>query len=86
MRKRRLDFNSNIDLRGQRVEEALRNVVEFIDIAIMLNVNQVKILHGKGNGILRQYIREYLQTVELVKSARDEQIELGGSGITIVEF
>jgi DNA mismatch repair protein MutS2 len=46
----------------------------------------LRILHGKGNGILRQLVREYLATCGVVQSFRDEHVELGGAGITLVEM
>ncbi len=83
---KKLYFKSEIDVRGQRAEEALRNVTRLLDEAIMVEAKQVRILHGKGDGILRQVIREYLNTVDLVRSFRDEHIQLGGAGITVVEL
>jgi DNA mismatch repair protein MutS2 len=84
--KRRLSFSPQIDLRGLRTEEAINRVTEFIDEAIVVEVGALRILHGKGDGILRQMIREYLNTVDVVRSFRDEHIEQGGSGITVVEL
>jgi len=84
--KRKLAFSPQIDLRGVRTEEAIRRVTEFIDEAIVVEIDTLRILHGKGDGILRQMIREYLNTVDIVKSFRDEQIDQGGSGITVVEL
>lgn len=86
MQERRLNFKSNIDVRGMRTEEALEKVQDIVDEAVMLNVREIKILHGKGNGILRQMIREYLSTFDFIKSYRDEHIEMGGAGITVVEL
>jgi DNA mismatch repair protein MutS2 len=83
---RKLNFKPNLDVRGQRAEEALQKVQELLDEAVMLNVSEVRILHGKGNGILRHMIREYLDTVPFIKSFRDEHIEKGGTGITVVEI
>ena len=83
---KKLGFKSDIDLRGKRAEEALEEVARYIDDAIMLNVSQVKILHGKGNGILRKLIREYLSTIDLVRSFEDEETKYGGTGITVVRF
>lgn len=83
---RKLNFKSHIDVRGQRAEEAIQNVQELVDEAVMLNVSEVRILHGKGNGILRQMIREYLETLPFIKSFHDEHVEKGGTGITVVEF
>lgn len=84
--ERKLYFKPEIDVRGKRAEEALRLVTELIDEAIMVEADVVRILHGKGDGILRQVIREYLQTVEVVHSFHDEHVQLGGTGITIVEL
>ncbi len=82
--KHKNEFNNRLDVRGKRADEALQNVVEFIDEALMAEVNEVKILHGTGHGILRQTIRNYLRTMEVVTSLRDEHIQYGGAGITIV--
>jgi DNA mismatch repair protein MutS2 len=84
--ERKLNFKPEIDVRGKRSEEALIIVRDFIDDAAMVSTRQLKILHGKGNGILRQMIREYLATNDLVKSFRDEHVDHGGAGITIVEL
>lgn len=84
--ERRLKFKPEIDVRGKRAAEALQIVNDFIDEAIVINMGTVKILHGKGDGILRQLIRQYLETVDVIKSYHDESIQFGGSGITIVEF
>lgn len=81
-----LTFKSEIDLRGLRTEDALVKVQAFIDQAYTMNFQRVKILHGKGNGILRQMIRDYLRTFDVVKSFRDEDVRHGGTGITIVEL
>ncbi|MFP3860511.1 MAG: endonuclease MutS2 [Bacteroidales bacterium] len=84
--KRKMEFYPELDIRGKRADEALQMVRDFIDEAIVLNSNQVKILHGKGNGILRQLVREYLNSVDMVKQFRDEHVEYGGSGITVVDL
>jgi len=81
---RKLFFKPEIDVRGKRAEEALREVTVLIDEAIMVGASEVRILHGKGDGILRQVIREYLRTVDVVTSFKDEHIQLGGAGITVV--
>ncbi|MCW3805600.1 endonuclease MutS2 [Plebeiibacterium marinum] len=86
VRNRKLTFKPDIDVRGQRADEAIHNVTAHIDDAVMCEVETVKILHGKGNGILRQMLREMLNTMPHVKSFRDEHIQHGGSGITIVEI
>ena len=84
--QKRLNFKPSIDIRGERLVDALDIVARFIDDALMVGMDQVKILHGKGNGILKEEIRQYLKTVPGVTSCRDEDIRFGGSGITIVEL
>ncbi|MGM0649880.1 MAG: endonuclease MutS2, partial [Bacteroidota bacterium] len=81
-----MNFQSQIDLRGQRVDEAMGKLISFIDNAEVLGVREVKILHGKGNGILRQAIRDYLSRRQTVEHFADEDIRLGGDGITVVTF
>ena len=83
---KKLNFKPNIDLRGKRAEEALRELHIFLDDAIMVSANELRILHGKGNGILKEVIRDYLRTQDVVKSVKDEHVERGGSGITIVKL
>ncbi len=84
--ERRTHFSQELDVRGMRGDEALNAVMYFIDDAILVGVQQVRILHGKGNGILRQLIRQYLGTVPNVTSYHDEHVQFGGAGITVVEF
>lgn len=84
--QKRISFHPEIDIRGVRGEEAINRVRELIDSALIVQHRNLRILHGKGNGILRQLVREYLGTVDIVKSFRDENVELGGSGITVVEM
>jgi DNA mismatch repair protein MutS2 len=86
VRQRKLTFTSEIDVRGMRGDEALQAVMYFIDDAVMVGVASVRILHGTGTGALRQLIRQYLGTVNGVKTYRDEHIQFGGAGITVVEF
>ncbi|MEG1748295.1 MAG: Smr/MutS family protein, partial [Tannerellaceae bacterium] len=75
-----------IDVRGMRGDEALQTVTYFIDDAIQVGAGRVRILHGTGTGALRQMIREYLHTVPGVAHFQDEHVQLGGSGITVVEL
>lgn len=82
----RSDFKHEIDVRGMRADEAINQVQYFLDDAILVGVSQVRILHGKGNGILRQLIRQYLNTVPNVSNFRDEHVQFGGAGITVVEL
>lgn len=86
MSQKRLNFKPDIDLRGMRGNEALQKVITFLDEAVMLNYKEVRILHGTGTGVLRQLIRQYLSTNPLVSSYADEQIQLGGAGITVVHL
>ena len=86
VREKHLNFHQEIDVRGMRGDEALQAVTYFIDDAILGGANQVRILHGTGSGILRQLIRQYLQTVSGVSSVHDEHVQFGGAGITVVEF
>ncbi len=85
-RERQLNFKTEIDLRGFRVDEALQAVTYFIDDAIQFNAGRVRILHGTGTGALRQSIRQYLDTVPQVRHYADEDVRFGGAGITVVEF
>ena len=83
---RKHNFHQDIDVRGMRGDEAIDAVMHFIDDAILVGMSRVRILHGTGSGILRQLIRQYLHTVPNVKSAKDEHVQFGGSGITIVDL
>lgn len=82
----KLNFRQDLDVRGMRGDEALNAVQHFIDDAILVGMSRVRILHGKGNGILRQLIRQYLQSVPNVTSCKDEHVQFGGAGITVVDF
>jgi DNA mismatch repair protein MutS2 len=86
MMAKRLEFKPDIDVRGQRAEEALSNIQAFIDEAIMLRTKTVRILHGKGYGILKEVIRNYLKSEPAAHSVRDEHVQFGGAGITVVEL
>jgi len=86
MENRKLSFTPSIDLRGMRADEALRKVTEFIDEAVMVGVGELRILHGKGDGILRRMIRDYLSGVDVVSRFDDEDIRFGGTGITVVKL
>ena len=84
--ERKAQFKLELDVRGERVNDALEIVMRYIDDAIMLGVPSVRILHGKGTGALREEIQKYVRTVPGVSSAADEHIQLGGSGVTVVKF
>lgn len=85
-REHQLNFKQEIDVRGMRVDEAVQALTYYIDDAIRFNAKTVRILHGTGTGALRQYLRQYLDTVPGVKSYRDEHVQFGGAGITVVEL
>lgn len=82
----RKDFHPDLDVRGMRGDEALQAVRYFIDDAVLMGVQRVRILHGKGNGILRQLIRQYLSAEPTVSHYHDEDVRFGGAGITVVDF
>jgi len=84
--KRKSEFKLELDVRGQRVNEALDNVVKYVDDAIMLDVGEVRILHGKGTGALREEIQKFVRTIPGVVSVSDEHIQFGGSGVSVVKF
>ena len=86
LRERRMKFSPELDVRGERVSDALDIVVHYIDDALMLDVGSVRIIHGKGTGALREELQKYLRTVPGVASVRDEQVQFGGTGVTIVNF
>lgn len=83
---RKLSFHPDLDVRGMRGDEAIQTVMHYIDDATLIGMSRVRILHGTGNGILRQLIRQYLNTVPAVRSFQDEHIQFGGSGITVVDI
>jgi DNA mismatch repair protein MutS2 len=83
---RKLNFKQDIDIRGMRGDEAISAVTYFIDDAILVGVSRVRILHGTGTGILRQLIRQYLATIPNVSHFRDEHVQFGGAGITVVDL
>ncbi|MBR6775246.1 MAG: Smr/MutS family protein [Bacteroidales bacterium] len=80
------NFNLTLDVRGMRGEEAIESVAKYIDDASLLCIKNVSILHGKGNGILRQMIRQYLSKQSCVRQMQDASLETGGHGITRVEL
>ena len=84
--EKRVTFKSEIDIRGQRVEEAISKIQTFIDEAIIFEVGQLRILHGKGHGILKQSIREYLRAEPMIRNYKDEHVDFGGAGITVVNL
>ena len=81
-----VNFLGQLDVRGKRAEDALYDVTKYIDDAIVSQTQHLKILHGTGNGILREVIRDFLRTHPVVKNFKDERIEAGGAGITLLEL
>ncbi|HBB92235.1 MAG TPA: endonuclease MutS2, partial [Bacteroidales bacterium] len=86
MNQRKMEFAPSLDIRGLRADEALRKVGAFIDEAIMVGAGDLRILHGKGDGILRQLVREYLSGIDVVSKFEDEDVRFGGTGITNVKL
>ena len=84
--ERKLRFSPEIDVRGERVQDALGIITGYIDDAIMLSMGSVRIIHGKGTGALREELQKYLRTVPGVKEVSDEDVRQGGTGVTIVKF
>jgi len=82
--RKQSSFVSTLDLRGKRAEEVVPELDRFLDDAILLSQGELKILHGKGEGVLRKIVRERLKTVKQVASFADEHVERGGAGITVV--
>ena len=86
LRERKLNFKTELDIRGERVGDALDIVMKYVDDAIMLGVPSVRIIHGKGTGALRDEIQRFVRTTPGVASVKDEHIQYGGTGVTIVDF
>ena len=85
-RQKQLNFKDELDIRGKRADEALNEVVHFIDDAIQLGVRKVRILHGTGSGILRQLVRQQLGATKGILKFEDEDVRMGGAGITVVSL
>ncbi len=86
IRQRKLEFKMELDVRGERLNDALDKVTQYIDDAIMLGVSHVRIIHGKGTGVLHEEIQKMLRVMPGVEQVADEHIELGGSGVTLVKL
>jgi DNA mismatch repair protein MutS2 len=82
--ERKLNFSTELDVRGERLNDAVEKVTHYIDDALMLNVSSVRIIHGKGTGVLRDELQKLIRTMPGVASAKDEHIQFGGSGVTVV--
>ena len=84
--ERKLNFSTEIDVRGERLNDAVEKVTRYVDDAVMLGVGSVRIIHGKGTGVLRDELQKLIRTIPGVASVRDEHIQFGGTGVTIVNF
>lgn len=84
LHEKQAQFNPTLDIRGKRVEEVIPVLEQFLDNAILLGHGEVKILHGKGEGVLRKVVREQLRKYKQIASAADEHVDRGGDGITVV--
>lgn len=84
LHEKQASFNPTLDIRGKRVEEVIPEVEQFLDNAILLGHGEIKILHGKGEGVLRKVVREQLRKYKQVASVADEHVDRGGDGITVV--
>ncbi len=82
--ERNATFNPRLDLRGEREEDALKKVAVWMDEAYALGQFNLKVIHGRGDGILRKSLRQYLKTVNYVRSYHSEQEEQGGDGCTVI--
>ncbi|HEY9045234.1 MAG TPA: Smr/MutS family protein [Ohtaekwangia sp.] len=82
--EKRSNFSDTLDVRGKRVDEVIPLLDQFMDTAILLGQGELKILHGKGEGVLRKVVRDHLKRYKEVASANDEHVERGGDGITVV--
>ncbi len=84
LHQRQSTFYPLLDIRGKRVEEVLQLLMRFVDDSILLGQSEVKILHGKGEGVLRKVVREYLKKAKGVSGFKDEHADRGGDGMTLV--
>jgi len=82
---RKLNFKPELDVRGARLSDALDQVVHYIDDAVMLGMDSVRIIHGKGTGVLHEEIQKYLRSIPGLQVS-DEDVRIGGSGVTVVRF
>jgi DNA mismatch repair protein MutS2 len=82
--EKRANFSQTLDIRGKRVDEVIGILEQYIDTAILLGLGELRILHGKGEGVLRKVVRDHLKRYKEVASVKDEHVERGGDGITVV--
>jgi DNA mismatch repair protein MutS2 len=86
LNNRMANFTLTLDVRGKRGEEVYVVLDQFLNDALLLGVPEIRILHGKGDGILRNLVKEQLKRYTQIKSVQDEHADRGGAGITIVTF
>lgn len=86
MNERMMNFSFNLDLRGKRGEEALVVVDQFLNNAVMLGYDEIRIIHGKGDGILRTLVRNHLRSYPQVGSMQDDHADRGAAGVTVVRL
>ena len=84
--ERKLNFSTEMDVRGERLNDAVEKVTRYVDDAVMLGVPSVRIIHGKGTGVLRDELQKLIRTIPGVASVKDEHIQFAGTGVTIVTF
>lgn len=82
----RAEFVHQIDLRGYRADEALKHLSKQIDNARLLGETEISVLHGKGDGILKTVLRDYLKECPEVESFKAARLEAGGEGITQIKL
>jgi DNA mismatch repair protein MutS2 len=82
--EKQANFNSTLDVRGKRVDEVIPMLDQFVDTAILLGHGELRVLHGKGEGVLRKVVRDQLRKYKEVASVSDEHVDRGGDGITII--
>jgi DNA mismatch repair protein MutS2 len=81
-----VNFNTTLDIRGKRAEEVMAELDRFLDDALLFGLDEVKILHGKGNGVLREIVRNHTKAQSFILSTADEHMDRGGAGITVVNL
>jgi len=86
LHRKMTEFKPDIDIRGKRVEEVLPVIEKYMDNALLFNASRLRIVHGKGNGVLREVVRNHLKSYPGVRKVTDEHADRGGDGVTIVEL
>ena len=86
IRGRDTNVKLELDLRGERYEDAIMRTEKYLDDALLSNYPRISIIHGKGTGVLRQAIQQFLKNHSRVKSYRFGEAGEGGHGVTVVEL